>query len=306
MTGTEEARTVRPEGPGAFAPSRVAVGLDESDNAHRALLWAADEAARRTARLTIVHAAEVPPPLSGPLAPLDHAAPRRARARALLARAATEVRGAHPELAVDTLFSPSPPAYGLTALSQECALMVVGTRGHGGFTGMLTGSVSQKLARHSLCPLVVVRDASPVTHDAVVLGLGPKPAPAAIRHGFEAARRYAAELTVVRAWWPVPANSGIGAPSNTEIDEHRASRAAVLAEVEQALATAVEEFADVKLRIEVVEGNSVAALIDAATGTRLLVVGAHRRRGPLSAGAGYVVDGLLAHSPVPLAIVPVE
>jgi len=69
---------------------------------------------------------------------------------------------------------------------------------------------------------------------------------------------------------------------------------------------ALEQFPDVKLRTEVAEGNSVAAPIDAAAGTRLLVVGAHRRRGPLSVGAGYAVDGLLAHSPAPLAIVPVE
>ena len=298
MTGIEETRTVPWGGSGVVAPGRVAVGVDGSDNAHHALRWAAEETARRGARLTIVHAEDVPPPLSGPLAPFDHAAPRRAHGRELLARAAAEVRRDYPELAVDTLFSPAPPAYGLTALSQECALMVVGTRGHGGFTGMLAGSVSGKLARHSLCPLVVVRAASPAAHDEVVLGLGPKPAPDAIRHGFEAARRYAAELTVVRARWPQPAD--------TEIDQHAALRDAALTDIEQALAPAVEEFADVKLRITVTEGNSVAALIDAAAGTRLLVIGAHRRRGPLSVGAGYVVDGLLAHCPVPLAIVPAE
>jgi nucleotide-binding universal stress UspA family protein len=290
MTGTEET--------GSMATGRVAVGVDGSENAHRALRWAADEAARRGARLTIVHAVDVPPPLSGPLAQFDHAAPRRAHGRELLARAAAEVCRDYPDLATDTLFSPAPPGYGLTALSQECALMVVGNRGHGGFTGMLAGSVSRKLARHSLCPLVVVRTASPAVHDEVILGLGPKHAPAAIRHGFEAARRYAAVLTVVRARWPQAADTGI--------DEHAALRAAALADIEQALAPTIEQFPDVKLRIEMAEGNSVAALIDAAGGTRLLVVGAHRRRGPLSVGAGYVVDGLLAHSPVPLAIVPVE
>ena len=51
-------------------------------------------------------------------------------------------------------------------------------------------------------------------------------------------------------------------------------------------------------------GNPVPLLIEAAHDTRLLVVGAHRHHGPLAVGAGYVVEGLLAHSPTPVAVVP--
>lgn len=45
-------------------------------------------------------------------------------------------------------------------------------------------------------------------------------------------------------------------------------------------------------------------LLDAARRGQLLVVGAHRRRGPFSMGAGYVIDGVIAHSPVPVAVIP--
>jgi nucleotide-binding universal stress UspA family protein len=63
-----------------------------------------------------------------------------------------------------------------------------------------------------------------------------------------------------------------------------------------------------KVDVEVTagRGNTVPILIEAARDTRLLVVGAHRHRAPLVVGAGYVVDGVLAHCPVPVAVVPIH
>ena len=66
------------------------------------------------------------------------------------------------------------------------------------------------------------------------------------------------------------------------------------------------EFPDVPVSVDVVSGNAVPTLIDAARGARLLVVGAHRHHGPLSVGAGYVVQGLLAHSQTPVGVVPIH
>jgi nucleotide-binding universal stress UspA family protein len=66
-----------------------------------------------------------------------------------------------------------------------------------------------------------------------------------------------------------------------------------------------EEFPDVEVKISAHDANTVPALIAAALdGALLVVVGGHRRRGPLSAGAGYVVDNLIAHCPTPVAVVP--
>jgi hypothetical protein len=58
--------------------------------------------------------------------------------------------------------------------------------------------------------------------------------------------------------------------------------------------------------VEIVRGDTVPALINEATGARLLVVGARRARGPLSVGAGYVVQGLPSHSLTPVAAVPIR
>ena len=70
------------------------------------------------------------------------------------------------------------------------------------------------------------------------------------------------------------------------------------------LKDARQKHPDVHVRTVVVCGNTVPTLIEASRNSRLLVVGAHRRTGALSLGAGYVVRGLLSHSPTPVAVVP--
>jgi nucleotide-binding universal stress UspA family protein len=74
--------------------------------------------------------------------------------------------------------------------------------------------------------------------------------------------------------------------------------------VEHLLSPCRSSFPGVRIEITAARGNPVPILIEAARDTRLLVVGAHRHRGPLSVGAGYTVDALLAHCPTPVAVVP--
>lgn len=64
------------------------------------------------------------------------------------------------------------------------------------------------------------------------------------------------------------------------------------------------EFPKVNVHLEVREGNAVPEPVEAARDAELLVVGAHRRHGPLSIGAGYVVDGVLGRSTAPVAVIP--
>jgi nucleotide-binding universal stress UspA family protein len=66
-----------------------------------------------------------------------------------------------------------------------------------------------------------------------------------------------------------------------------------------------EDYPEVKASTYVMCGNTVPILVGAALEACPVVVGAHRHLGPLSMGAGYVVQGLLAHSPTPVAVVPV-
>ncbi|MBR7834714.1 universal stress protein [Actinospica durhamensis] len=291
------------------APHRVIVGVDASAHAAHAAGWAAEEALRRGVPLTLVHAIDLPGASSWPVAPPAYAQFRRADGQKLLDAAAADVRARFPGLSVQTELSELSAAHTLSALSEEAALLVTGTRGHGGFTGLLLGSVSRKLAAHGHCPLVVVRAAAAETEaapgaeagDEVLLGVEPDQPESAVRFAFAAAARYGATLRAVRVWWPVAIYTG---PSGGYYEDVTRTPAEEAADVEQLLAPVRAAFPQVKVEISAVRGNAVAELVDAARAARLVVVGAHRYHGPLAVGAGYVVEGMLAHSPVPVAVVP--
>ncbi len=120
----------------------VLVGVDGSEAAEVAVGQAADEAARRETELVLVHVRR----------PGEDAA----EATELLGTAAAAAGGSHPGLRVTVReLQADKPEVALIDASRDAALVVVGTRGRGGFTGMLLGSVSQSLVQHSHCPVLV-------------------------------------------------------------------------------------------------------------------------------------------------------
>ena len=149
---------VRPGGQSAPPEHRrrVVVGVDGSEPARRALLWAADEARRREAALEIVHCwhARTGLPLPTPASTSDRASVESS-AHAVVAGAmrAVEGRSPHPEV----ILVDAPAASTLVGASAGADLVVVGTRGHGGFAGLLLGSVSTHVLHHAQCPAVIVR-----------------------------------------------------------------------------------------------------------------------------------------------------
>ena len=283
----------------------VVVGVDGSENSARAAIWAAEEAGRRGTRLTVVHALYLPDSAVAPIEPTGYAQRRHAEGTVLLDKAGTALRARFPELTLDTKLSDLDPAHALTELSHTAALLVTGTRGHGGFTGMLLGSVSRKLAAHGRCPLVVVHgEPTPNAAADIVLGIGSEPGQAAGRYAFEAARRLGATLVVVHACHPDAMATGMAGVGAIYVDTSAADHSAAVAVAESAVKLLRDEYPDVTVRIDVAEGNPVAVLLDAARDAQLLVVGEHQRRGPLWVGPGYVVEGVLAHSAAPVAVAP--
>ncbi|HTJ70917.1 MAG TPA: universal stress protein [Actinospica sp.] len=280
---------------------RVVVGVDRSENAAGAARWAAQEALSRGAPLTVVHA--VHPPRISATTP-DSARRTRENGGRLLERIAADLRTDFPKLRVDVELSDLPAARALHTLSLESAVVVTGTRGHGGFAGMLLGSVSRKLAAHTHSPLVVVPGYGfefERVLNKVVLGVEAGQEQSAIRYAFAAAQRYGAVLHAVRAWPPDTASS---TPMNTRLAEIARIRGDEREAVEGLLAPFRSSFPDVKVKISAVRGSPVPVLIEEAWDSRLLVVGAHHRHGALSVGAGHVIEMLLARSPTPVAVVP--
>jgi nucleotide-binding universal stress UspA family protein len=281
--------------------ARVIAGIDPSENAARAADWAAREAVDRGASLHLVHALGFPVALNPDAADHYFRAGRDA-ADALLGRVARDLRARYPHLTVTTESSDLPAPEALVALSRTADLLVTGTRGHGGFAGLLLGSVSLKVAAHAHCPVVVVRseqEADPAQE--IVLGVEPYEAAAPIEFAFATAEALGARLRAVRAWCPTPAYGGHDYDPGALAREHEGD-----GEIATLLKEARQKHPDVHVRTVVVCGNTVPTLIEASRGSRLLVVGAHRRTSALSLGAGYVVRGLLSHSPTPVAVVPIK
>ena len=142
----------------------ILVGVDGSPHSRKALEWAGDEAARRGSSLTVVTAyLASPPPPSGPTSSVtEHlqTSPSEAAGEAaeeILLGAIREVLREEPPVLVQPRVKEGNAVEALIELSQNADLLVVGTRGHGGFAGMLLGSVSQAVAAHAHCTVVVVR-----------------------------------------------------------------------------------------------------------------------------------------------------
>ena len=146
--------------------STIVVGVDGSPASLEALRWALAEAAARGARLRAVHAwshpfvtsplgAVVPALDPGTLAELAGVA--RGRLEEALAAAGAAASGVQVEPdAVE-----GGPAEVLLDAAQSAELLVVGSRGLGGFEGLLLGSVSRRCSQHASCPVVIVRGPLP-------------------------------------------------------------------------------------------------------------------------------------------------
>jgi nucleotide-binding universal stress UspA family protein len=140
---------------------QIVVGVDGSEASQAALHWAYDEAAHHNASLTAVatwHPPALPmSPPYGSLPPEGYETQPEREARDLLERLTGELEPREPAVDVRISISKGNPAKVLIDMSQGADLVVVGSRGRGGFAGMLLGSVSNHVVAHAACPVVVLR-----------------------------------------------------------------------------------------------------------------------------------------------------
>ncbi len=142
--------------PQAPTGSAVVVGVDGSPASKDALRWAADYARLTRTPLLAISAWHWPVTMVVSLpAPVDFD-PTADAQRALDAILA-EVLGDDPGFPVTTRVVGGAAAEALIAASHGARLLVVGSRGHGGFAGLLLGSVSEQCTHYAACPVVVVR-----------------------------------------------------------------------------------------------------------------------------------------------------
>lgn len=133
----------------------VVVGVDGGPDSSRALRWAADHARTVDAPLIALTAFQVPM-TAGPYAMAGWQDPSTLEdtAREMLAAAVRDTLGE--DARVDQVLLRGHPAEAIVTASRDAQLVVIGSRGRGGFKGLLLGSVSQHVVPHSHCPVVVL------------------------------------------------------------------------------------------------------------------------------------------------------
>ncbi|MET8630613.1 universal stress protein [Kitasatospora sp. NPDC004669] len=285
----------------------VLTGIDGSPQSEAAVHWAAEEAVRRGVGLRIVHAW---PWLSTEYADGSLARDLRPAALEALTDTAERTRRAYPGLAVETTVVGDDPADALIAAGKDQELLVLGSRGLGGFSGLLVGSVGLAVAARATVPLVLVRADGPTEPPShvparreVVVGVDGHHASDAVLHfAFAEAARRGARLRAVHGWDPVPAWAAAGwVPPQIDVAAAEAGERVVLAE---ALAAARVAHPEVEVTAETRIGGATNALLASAAGADLVVVGRRDHRHPLGMRLGPVAHAAIHHSPAPVAVVP--
>lgn len=262
----------------------IVVGYDGSADSDRAVDWAVKAAQLRHCpiRLVAVLEDDVDP---------DWLPDRveKARQRALEALSA----GADGDLPV-TVMKPrsEPTTHALLRLASDAQLIVLGAHGHSVVDGALIGSVSQHLARHAECPVVVAREAHDPKAGRIVVGFDDSPgSQLAVAFAFEMAHDTKAPLAVMHGWRLIPAATvGLYLPLTPDIVEHAESERVALRD---AMREWCDKYPDVEVELSAVPLHPVRVLTDASDHAAMIVVGSRGRGAFAGLLLGSVSQGVL-------------
>ncbi|MEV4347521.1 universal stress protein [Actinoplanes sp. NPDC049596] len=278
-------------------PHTIVVGADGTEHSKAAVRWAAREAYRRGLPLRVSHVfdwewGEARYDMSNTY--FDEA---RKHAEGVTGTAVYEARTAALEVDVegDPLVGHAPAR--LLGEAEDAELMVLGSRGRGGFASLLLGSVSQRVATHAACSVVVVRGrGGDLTEGPVAVGLDDSAtADTVLAVAFEQAAGRGSRLLVIRGQAPVGYVAG-----DVELPEPSAEERA---RVEAQLAPWRGKYPDVPVDVRLVRDGAAAALVDASSRAQLVVVGSRGRGTITGTVLGSVGLQLLHHADCPVYIV---
>jgi nucleotide-binding universal stress UspA family protein len=283
--------------------SPITAAVDGSATALDAVRWAALNAQRHGLPLRLLHAYPAPPTrLPAAVDPQDRwVAAMTEHADRVLAEAAAAAQAAAPGVEPVLEQRMGPPALVLVEASATAHTVVLGSRGLGGFRGLLAGSLAMTMAAHAHCPVVVVHDGQPSTGPVVVGVDGSELSDAALAFAFDQAAHRGVGLRAVHTWLDT-AYSGGWAPLPVLVDWDAVvtDEQAVLAE---RLAGWGEKYPDVAVERVVVRDRPAHALLIRTADAQLLVVGG-RGHSPLAGVVlGSTAQTVLHHASCPVAVV---
>jgi nucleotide-binding universal stress UspA family protein len=287
--------------------TKIVVGVDGSESSQEALRWAASEAKVHGLPLEALMAwgyldqHHVPPDP-------HHFEPDYDEEDARGALAQYVADGLGPDAgAVQLRPTCDLPARALLAAGEDAALLVVGARGRGGFTGLLLGSVSQKVLHHAGVPVAVIRAGSepPAAPGGgrIVVGVdGSRNADAALHWAIEEGRRRRADVEVVLAWHlPVVAPYPYVAADLGTTALEDAAQETLDQVIRRAGLTAEDHVSTV-----IAASGAASLLLETAKGADLLVVGSRGMSAAKAALLGSVSHQVTLHATCPVVVVPEE
>jgi nucleotide-binding universal stress UspA family protein len=283
----------------------LVVGYDGSPPSRRALAWALAEARSRSLPVRLVHCyTPLSPSLAlgyGAVVPSELLDDVHDLAKAVVADGLAEAAVLAPEIAVEGHLVVGDAPATLLGLADDADLLVLGSRGLGGFRGLLLGSVSHQVGVHAKVPVVVVRgDDHP--DGPVVVGIdGSSASSSALDLAFGYAQRHGLRLVALHAWdLPVFDAPGVTVPPTIVMDEIEDDEMRLTAE---SLAGWCEKYPDVQVEQRVVHGQAEGVVVAASQEACLIVVGSRGRGGFRGLLLGSVGLAAMHHSHCPVAVV---
>lgn len=288
------------------APGSVVVGYNRSEDAVRALHWAAEQALVEGRPLSVVHA--IAPSSTYQLTGIgagyvDPGSINRsfhAAGTALLADAASMLAEQFPALDFSTHAFEGTPELVLEELSRTAASVVLGSRGRGPIATLLLGSVGVDVARSAACPVFVIRPHHPgKVRQGVLVGTDcGEHSRSTVEFAYRQASLRDQPLTVVYCV------SGLDGPFNGLLAPDTPGASRPQRHLAESVAGMAEKFPDVKVRLGIGNGSVEQCLVHLGASMNLLVVGHHQRAafGDLI-GFGSFVPDVVERATCPVAVV---
>lgn len=278
----------------------VVVGVDGSEPARQAALWAAGEAERRGRPLHIVYGADTDG--RALYASVETIERVRVAGRELLDEIAAAVRKQHAGLVATTELGRGDAVAGLHRAAGRRGTIVVGNRGLGGFSSLMLGSVGLKVAAGAKTPVIIVRGAeSGVVSGTVLAGVRDERDLDCVRYAAREAELRKAELRLLQVWNVLQSVGDVVTMMDDikEIaDEYVRHLTALTERIRQ-------EFPDLTVRADAEKSMSTAGvLVEASRHADLLVMGGRRATAYLGPTLGRHTHSLVHHSHCPVLLIP--
>lgn len=290
----------------------VIVAVDGGEPSNNAVRWAANTALKRGVPLQLASSYTMPQFLyaEGMVPPQELFDDLQNECLKKIDTAREIAKEIAPDLEIGHTVAEGSPIDMLLGLSKDATMIVMGSRGLGGLSGMVLGSVSAAVVAHASCPVVVVREDNAVTEETkygpVVVGVdGSDVSVKATQVAFEEAQARGAELVAVHTYLenqvhePM-AGAILGDDQWKKFEDEREEK------LDRELEPLVQQFPDVKVRKVVTRDRPVRALVEQAKNAQLLITGSHGRGGFKGMLLGSTSRALLQAAPCPMMVVRPE